>query len=95
MYNIIIAQEYRKGEEILKEIIIDKNESNQRLDRFLKKYLGKAPQGFVYKMIRKKNIKLNGTKAEPENTIYEGDKIQLYLSDDTIDRKSTRLNSSH
>ena len=86
MYNIIIAQEYRKGEEILKEIIIDKNESNQRLDRFLKKYLGKAPQGFVYKMIRKKNIKLNGTKAEPENTIYEGDKIQLYLSDDTIEK---------
>jgi len=70
----------------LREIIIDKNENEQRLDRFLKKYLKEAPQGFVYKMIRKKNIKVNDTKAQPETTIYEGDRIQLYLSDETIDK---------
>lgn len=70
----------------MKEIMIDKNENEQRLDRFLKKYLGKAPEGFVQKMIRKKNIKINGTKAHPETTIYEGDIIQLYLSDETIDK---------
>lgn len=86
MYNIIITQEIRKGEKTLKEIIIDKNENDQRLDRFLKKYLGEAPQGFVYKMIRKKNIKVNDAKAQPETTIYEGDRIQLYLSDETIDK---------
>lgn len=70
----------------MREIIIDKNESEQRLDRFLKKYLANAPQGFVYKMIRKKNIKVNGIKANPETTIFEGDKIQLFLSDETIDK---------
>ncbi|WMM26904.1 RluA family pseudouridine synthase [Tissierella sp. MB52-C2] len=70
----------------MREITIDKNENEQRLDRFLKKYLAEAPQGFVYKMIRKKNVKLNGTKVQPETTIYEGDKIQLYLSDETIDK---------
>lgn len=70
----------------MREIIIDKNESEQRLDRFLKKYLAEAPQGFVYKMIRKKNIKVNDAKAQPETTIYEGDKIQLYLSEETIDK---------
>lgn len=70
----------------MREITIDKNENEQRLDRFLKKYLAEAPQGFVYKMIRKKNVKLNGAKVQPETTIYEGDKIQLYLSDETIDK---------
>lgn len=70
----------------MREIIIDKNESEQRLDRFLKKYLAEAPQGFVYKMIRKKNIKVNDAKAQPETTIYEGDRIQLYLSEETIDK---------
>ncbi len=70
----------------MREIIIDKNENEQRLDRFLKKYLSEAPQGFVYKMIRKKNIKVNGTKAQPETIIYEGDKVQLYLSEETIDK---------
>lgn len=70
----------------MREIIIDKNENEQRLDRFLKKYLAEAPQGFVYKMLRKKNIKVNDAKAQPETTIYEGDRIQLYLSEETIDK---------
>lgn len=70
----------------MREIIIDKNESDQRLDRFLKKYLAEAPQGFIYKMLRKKNIKVNDAKVQPETTIYEGDRIQLYLSDETIDK---------
>ncbi len=70
----------------MREITVDKNESNQRLDRFLKKYLANATQGFIYKMLRKKNIKVNGAKANPESTIIEGDVIQLYLSDETIDK---------
>lgn len=73
----------------MREISVDKNESNQRLDRFLKKYLANATQGFIYKMLRKKNIKLNGAKANPESTIMEGDLIQLYLSDETIDKFMT------
>lgn len=63
---------------------VEKNESNQRVDRFLKKYLENASQGFIYKMLRKKNIKINGNRANPEDMIQEGDTIQLYLSDETI-----------
>lgn len=68
------------------ELNVEKNESNQRLDRFLKKYLENASQGFIYKMLRKKNIKLNGMRANPEDMIKEGDTIELYLSDDTINK---------
>lgn len=74
----------------MKEIIIDKNEHDQRLDRFLKKYLPNASLGFIYKMLRKKNIKLNGNKAQPEDVIKEGDIIQLYLSDDTIEKFASK-----
>lgn len=70
----------------MREIIINKNESNQRIDRFLKKYLSKANKGFIYKMLRKKRIKLNNKRAKPENQIMTDDRIQLYLSDDTIDK---------
>lgn len=74
----------------MREIIIDKNESQQRLDRFLKKYLGEASQSFLYKMIRKKNIKLNSNRAKPEDIIQEGDTIQLYLSEETIEKFRTK-----
>lgn len=72
--------------EYMKEIKITNNEEGQRLDRFLKKYLNKANQSFIQKMIRKKNIKLNDAKAEPESVLKKDDIIQLYLSDDTIDK---------
>lgn len=70
----------------MKEIIITNNEEGQRLDRFLKKYLNKANQSFIQKMIRKKNIKLNDLKAEPETVLKKDDIVQLYLSDDTIEK---------
>ncbi|WP_416198295.1 MAG: Pseudouridine synthase [Sporanaerobacter sp.] len=70
----------------MREIIVDTNESNQRIDRFLKKYLSKASQGTIYKMIRKKRIKLNNKRANPEDIIVEGDSIQFYISDEVLDK---------
>ncbi|WP_313340825.1 RluA family pseudouridine synthase [Sedimentibacter sp.] len=70
----------------MKEIRITNNEEGQRLDRFLKKYLNKANQSFIYKMIRKKNIKINDLKAEPETILKKDNLVQLYLSDDTINK---------
>lgn len=70
----------------MKEIKITNNEEGQRLDRFLKKYLNKANQSFIQKMIRKKNIKINNLKAEPEDLLKKDDLVQLYLSDETIEK---------
>ncbi len=69
----------------MKEIIITKNDSGQRADKFLMKYFSRAPKGFVYKMLRKKRIKLNGARAEGAEMLAEGDSIQMYLSDETME----------
>ena len=42
----------------MKELFIKELEANQRLDKFLHKYLKAAPNYFIYKMMRKKNIVL-------------------------------------
>ena len=47
----------------MQEIIVAANEAGQRLDKMLAKYLNEAPKSFLYKMLRKKNIVLNGKKA--------------------------------
>ena len=36
----------------MREVIISGRESGQRLDKYLKKYLRKAGQGFIYKILR-------------------------------------------
>ena len=69
----------------MRELQITKAEENQRLDKYLKKYFNRAPQSFVYKMLRKKNIKLNRQKAEGSELLKDGDQIQLFLAEETID----------
>ena len=44
----------------MKEFIINENEAGQRFDKYLAKLLREAPKSFFYKMMRKKNITLNG-----------------------------------
>lgn len=68
----------------MKEIKITKNEENQRLDKFLLKYMNQASKGFLYKMLRKKRIKLNGGRAEGNELLQAGDTLRLYLAEETI-----------
>lgn len=70
----------------MKEILIGKDNSGGRLDKMIFKYLDKAPQSFVYKMLRKKNITLNGGRACGKEFLKTGDVIRLYLADETIDK---------
>lgn len=72
----------------MKEIVIRQNEAGQRLDKLLKKYLSEAPGSFIYKMLRKKNIVLNGKKASGNEKLAVGDSVKLFLSDETIQKFS-------
>lgn len=72
----------------MQSIEVNKNEAGQRLDKLLGKYLNLAGKGFLYKMIRKKNITLNGRKCDGSERLAEGDRIQLFLSDETIEKFS-------
>ncbi len=72
----------------MKEIRIGKNQCGQRLDKFLQKYLTEAPKSFLYKMLRKKNIKRNGKRAEGSEVLRDGDVLTLFLSDETLEKFS-------
>ena len=68
----------------MQEIIINANEAGQRFDKLLAKYLNEAPKSFIYKMLRKKNIVLNGKKATGNEKLVIGDCVNIYLADETI-----------
>lgn len=77
----------------MREISVTENEANQRLDKLLKKYLNQAQPSFLYKMLRKKNILLNQSKASGKEMLKYGDKVQLYLSEETIQKFSESVDS--
>lgn len=70
----------------MRKIIVSKNEAGQRLVKLLVKYMDAAPQSFFYKMLRKKNITLNGKRADGTEQLFIGDEICLFLSEETIER---------
>lgn len=72
----------------MQEIRITEREAGQRLDKLLEKYLQKAPKGFLYKMLRKKNITLNKKKASGKEKLREGDRVSLFFSEETLEKFS-------
>jgi len=75
----------------MQSVTIGKNQAGQRLDKFLHKYLPDAGTSFIYKMLRKKNITLNGKKAEGKEILEVGDEVRCFFSDETF-AKFTGIN---
>ena len=70
----------------MRQLTVHKNDENQRLDKYLKKYLKEAPGSFIYKMLRKKNIILNGKKADGTEKLIAGDEIKLFFAEETFEK---------
>ncbi|MDR3242692.1 MAG: RluA family pseudouridine synthase [Clostridiales Family XIII bacterium] len=66
------------------KLLINENEADQRLDRFLRKYLRAAPLSFIYKAIRK-NVKVNGKNVSAAFMLSAGDEVSVYTRDGDIE----------
>ena len=69
----------------MQEFIISELEAKQRFDKYLLKLLKKAGRGYIYKMLRKRSITLDGKKVEGSVMLSEGDVVRLYMKDETIE----------
>ena len=67
------------------EITVTKNDAGQRADRFLTKAYPNLSLPLICKLMRKKRIKLNGARTEPNVKLSEGDVFRFYLSDELLD----------
>ncbi len=66
----------------MKKIVIGKNDSGQRIDKFLTKYLKRLPNNLMYKYIRKKRVKVNNKKCDISYILKERDILNLYINDE-------------
>lgn len=72
----------------MKEILISEKSEDQRLSRYLSRLLVNTGSGFIFRMLRKKNITLNGKKADGNEMLHAGDVIRIYFSDETYEKLS-------
>ena len=59
--------------------IINENDSGQRIDKFIQKALPGLPISMMYKLIRKKDIRLNGKRCEVSTRLNTGDTVSVYV----------------
>lgn len=69
----------------MREYYITKNDSGQRLNKFLEKAVPLLSGGMMHKYLRLKRIKVNGKRTEAAYRLCEGDAVQLYLNDEYFD----------
>lgn len=69
----------------MKSIKITKDNENQRIDKFVKKYFNKAPLSFIYKTFRKKDVKVNGHWVKENYILQDGDLIEIYVTDKQVE----------
>jgi len=75
-----------RNDKQVKEITINSRDKGQRIDKYLSKYFSELPTSFLYKMFRKKNIKLNSKKIEGNEILQEKDLIEVFFKDETFNK---------
>ena len=80
-----------------KTINVEKTFNDMRIDRLLRNYLGKIPQGLIEKSLRNGKIKLNNKKAKSSKKVFYGDKINLFnfTYEEKIIQKKIKYNPSN
>ncbi|WP_026523587.1 RluA family pseudouridine synthase [Butyrivibrio sp. MB2005] len=78
----------------MRDINITDNEAGKRLDKFLSQYFTGTTMGFLFKMLRKKNIVLNKKKATGKEVLKKGDTISVFFSDETFGKFANKFASA-
>ena len=65
----------------MREFIINQNDSEQRLDKFLLKACRALPVSMLCKAVRNKDIKVNGKRTQINYRLQENDVVRVYLND--------------
>lgn len=71
----------------MKEFVINDNDSGQRVDKFVAKALPDLPKSMMYRLIRKKDIKINGKRCDISDRLNTGDVITIYVKDEVSAEK--------
>ena len=69
----------------MKQIPINSNDAENRIDKFMFKTFPNIPEALVYKYIRKKRIKINNKRCNISDKLKLGDVVFLYINDELLE----------
>ena len=69
----------------MRKYIIQKSEEGQTLEKYIQKLLVSAPNSFIYKLFRKKDVKVNGHHEDRKFVISENDEVNVYVKEEQFE----------
>ena len=66
--------------------IVSEKDGKRRIDKVVRKILSGAPLSFIYKMFRKKDVKVNSKRVDINYIINPGDEIEIYITDEYLNK---------
>ncbi len=73
----------------MREVVIEKNDAGQRLDKFLSKLMPSIPEAMLYKGLRKECVRLNGRHIKDgSKKLSEGDILKLFFKEEFYQRSA-------
>lgn len=80
----------------MQKFIVTNSESGQYLEKYIRKVLSDAPLSFIYKLFRKKDIKVNGHWQKEKYLLNEKDEVSIFITDSQLDefKKKTKTQVS-
>ncbi|MBO6262502.1 MAG: RluA family pseudouridine synthase [Bacilli bacterium] len=66
----------------MRTFIIHQSEEGQTLEKYIQKLLVSAPMSFIYKLFRKKDIKVNGHHKDRKFIISTNDEVSIYIKEE-------------
>lgn len=61
--------------------IVHRSEEGQTLEKYLAHILPAAPISFIYKLFRKKDVKVNGKREDKKYRLKVNDEVKIYVTD--------------
>ena len=63
----------------MRKLFVNEKTANQKITRYLRKVLDDVPLSTVYKLMREKDVKVNGKRVNKEYIVKNNDIVEVYL----------------
>ena len=82
----------------MKKFIISEQENGMKLENYMKKVLSNAPLSFIYKVLRKKDAKVNGHWQDGKYVLSTNDEVkvdengQIHVAKENVETFTKEIN---
>ncbi|RCX18807.1 23S rRNA pseudouridine955/2504/2580 synthase [Anaerobacterium chartisolvens] len=69
----------------MRTITVTAAQSNKKIGRIIRESFPEMPSSAMFKAFRKKDVKANGVRVKEDYVAMEGDRLDIYISDEILD----------